>query len=107
MFRKPDPTLPTAILSDGDRRVDGGVQTDRPLLDGSPHQGCCHPTNLKRLTRRTATFAAAHMTTAFLVAWAVTGSPLQGGMIALLEPLCNVLVYYVHERVWLRTKSST
>ncbi len=52
--------------------------------------------------RKTLSFALVHFHVAFLVGWALTGSPVVGGVLALVEPACNTLAYYVHERAWLR-----
>lgn len=50
--------------------------------------------------RKTMSFAAVHFTVAFGVAWAVTGSPVLGGVLALVEPLVNTLAFYAHEQYW-------
>jgi len=52
--------------------------------------------------RKTASFAVLHMVTAFLVTWALTGSVMVGGAVALVEPAVNTLVYFFHEKVWQR-----
>ncbi|MBQ5950509.1 DUF2061 domain-containing protein [Massilia sp. ST3] len=44
--------------------------------------------------------AAMHMVIAFSVMYAATGSLAFGGMAALLEPVCNVLLLPVHDRFW-------
>jgi uncharacterized membrane protein len=49
---------------------------------------------------KTMTFAAVHMGVAFGVVWAMTGSWMVGGAVALVEPACNTLAYFVHERAW-------
>ncbi len=49
---------------------------------------------------KTATFAVLHFTVAFLVGYLLTGNILVGGLIAIVEPLCNTVVFYFHERVW-------
>lgn len=36
------------------------------------------------------------------MAYALTGSVLTGGLIALIEPSCNTVAFYFHERVWQR-----
>jgi uncharacterized membrane protein len=51
---------------------------------------------------KTLTFALLHMTVAFTVAYAMTGSIAVGGAIALVEPLCNTVAYFFHERFWER-----
>ena len=50
--------------------------------------------------KKTASFAAVHFTVAFALGWLVTGSPLLGGTLALLEPLVNTVAFYLHERAW-------
>lgn len=50
--------------------------------------------------KKTMTFAILHFTTAFLVTYLVTGSLLVGGIVALIEPAVNTVVFYVHERLW-------
>lgn len=51
---------------------------------------------------KTITFAITHMTVAFGVVYAMTGSIALGGAVALIEPLCNTVAYYFHEKVWQR-----
>lgn len=41
-----------------------------------------------------------HMTVAFAVIYVATGSAAFGGMAAVLEPICNVLLLPVHDRFW-------
>ena len=47
-----------------------------------------------------------HMTIAFSVTWAMTGSAALGGVAALLEPMVNVALLPLHERLWKRLRSS-
>ena len=49
---------------------------------------------------KTLSFAVVHFTVAFSVAYAVTGSLVVGGLVALIEPAVNTLAYYVHECIW-------
>ena len=49
---------------------------------------------------KTFTFAAVHMTVAFAVGYAMTGSVAVGGALALVEPLVNTVAYYFHEQAW-------
>jgi len=56
--------------------------------------------------RKTASFAVVHMVTAFLVAWALTGSIMVGGAVALVEPAVNTVVYFFHEKVWRRREGA-
>ena len=51
---------------------------------------------------KTLTFAAMHMGVAFAVVWAMTGSWMLGGAIALIEPACNTVAYFFHELAWER-----
>jgi uncharacterized membrane protein len=50
--------------------------------------------------KKTMSFAVVHFTVAFSVGWAVTGSPIIGGVLALVEPAVNTIAFYVHEQVW-------
>lgn len=50
--------------------------------------------------KKTASFAVLHFMTAFAVAWAMTGSALVGGAVAVVEPAINTCVYFVHEKIW-------
>ena len=51
---------------------------------------------------KTATFAAVHFTVAFSVGYALTGSVLIGGTMALVEPAINTVAFYFHEMGWKR-----
>lgn len=51
---------------------------------------------------KTLTFACVHFAVAFTVAYALTGSVVVGGLVALVEPLCNTVAYHLHERAWER-----
>lgn len=53
---------------------------------------------------KTLTFAILHFSVAFGVAYALSGSALVGGAIALVEPACNTVVFYFHEKAWERFK---
>lgn len=52
--------------------------------------------------KKTLSFAAIHMGVAFTVGFAMTGDVWVGGMLALVEPCCNTVAYYFHERFWQR-----
>lgn len=41
-----------------------------------------------------------HMAVAFTVMYVVTGSVAFGGVAAILEPICNVLIMPLHEKLW-------
>ncbi len=49
---------------------------------------------------KTASFAVVHFSVAFSVAYLLTGSIAVGGLVALVEPLCNTVAYYFHEKLW-------
>lgn len=49
---------------------------------------------------KTFSFAILHFTVAFTIAYLLTGSILVGGLMALIEPACNTVVFYFHERAW-------
>jgi uncharacterized membrane protein len=51
---------------------------------------------------KTLTFGAVHMSVAFGVGYAMTGSASVGGALALVEPLVNTVAYFFHEKVWQR-----
>jgi uncharacterized membrane protein len=53
---------------------------------------------------KTATFAVMHFSIAFLVVYAITGSATLGGLVGLIEPACNTVAYFVHERIWERIR---
>jgi uncharacterized membrane protein len=49
---------------------------------------------------KTMTFAILHFSVAFTVAYLLTGSALIGGLVALVEPAINTVVFYFHEKAW-------
>src|SRR5690606_4024903 len=51
---------------------------------------------------KTASFAAVHFTVAFCVGTLLTGNPLVGGLLAIVEPACNTVAYHLHEKFWKR-----
>lgn len=55
---------------------------------------------------KTFTFAVVHFIVAFTVAYLLTGSFVTGGLIALIEPACNTVAYYFHEKAWARFGSA-
>lgn len=46
-----------------------------------------------------------HMTVAFAAMYWATGSLAFGGLAAVLEPICNVIVLPLHERLWTRLQA--
>lgn len=51
--------------------------------------------------------AAMHGVIAFLVLYLATGSVAFGGMAALLEPVCNVILMPLHDRLWDNAERAT
>ncbi len=49
---------------------------------------------------KTLTFATMHFSIAFGVVYLMTGSIALGGLIAFIEPLCNTVGYFFHEKLW-------
>ncbi|HEX6412384.1 MAG TPA: DUF2061 domain-containing protein [Burkholderiales bacterium] len=45
-----------------------------------------------------------HMAVAFGVMYAVTGSLAFGGLAAIIEPVVNVVLLPLHDKVWLRIR---
>ncbi|WP_115717626.1 DUF2061 domain-containing protein [Gallaecimonas mangrovi] len=54
---------------------------------------------------KTFTFALVHMAVAFTVAYLMTGSLVVGGVMALIEPACNTVAYFFHEKLWDKFKT--
>lgn len=55
---------------------------------------------------KTFTFAVVHFIVAFTVAYALSGSFVIGGAIALVEPMVNTVAYFFHEKVWERIRAN-
>ncbi len=51
---------------------------------------------------KTVTFTIMHFCIAFSVTYALTGSLAIGGLVAAIEPLCNSVGFYFHEKIWQR-----
>lgn len=51
---------------------------------------------------RTSSQVLLHMGVAFGVMWAATGSLAFGGVAAVVEPICNVALLPLHDRLWSR-----
>ncbi|KHL69763.1 MULTISPECIES: DUF2061 domain-containing protein [Pseudomonas] len=51
---------------------------------------------------KTATFTVMHFCIAFAVTYVLTGSVAIGGLVAAIEPLCNSVGFYFHEKLWER-----
>jgi len=54
---------------------------------------------------KTISFGIVHFTVAFAVVFALTGSLVIGGLVAVIEPLVNTLAYHYHEKVWHRIRA--
>jgi len=51
---------------------------------------------------KTVTFTLMHFCIAFSVTYALTGSIAVSGLLAAVEPLCNSVGFYFHEKIWQR-----
>jgi uncharacterized membrane protein len=51
---------------------------------------------------KTLTFTLMHFCIAFGVTYALTGSVAASGLVAAIEPLCNSVGFYLHEKIWQR-----
>ena len=51
---------------------------------------------------KTLTFTLMHFCIAFGVTYALTGSVAASGLVAAIEPLCNSVGFYYHEKIWRR-----
>lgn len=51
---------------------------------------------------KTLSYGTLHMISGFTIAYLLTGSVAVAGGIALLEPVANTVVFYLHEKVWKR-----
>ena len=54
---------------------------------------------------KTTSQIAVQMGVAFAVMYVVTGSMAFGGVAAFLEPICNLIVMPLHERLWDRIRA--
>lgn len=57
-------------------------------------------------SKKTMSFAVLHFSVAFLVSYLLTGDAFIGGLMATLEPSVNTVVFYFHERFWLRKEDA-
>jgi uncharacterized membrane protein len=51
---------------------------------------------------KTLSFAIVHFSVAFTVGYLLTGSVVVGSLLAVVEPACNTVAYYFHEKAWER-----
>jgi uncharacterized membrane protein len=56
------------------------------------------------IAAKTASQMLLHMAVAFGVMYALTGSLAFGGVAAVIEPVVNVVLLPLHDRVWLRIR---
>ena len=54
---------------------------------------------------KTISFTAMHFSIAFTIVYLMTGDFMVGGAVALVEPLCNSVAYFFHERLWERRRA--
>ncbi|MBP6020423.1 MAG: DUF2061 domain-containing protein [Burkholderiaceae bacterium] len=47
-----------------------------------------------------------HMSVAFIVTYAFTGSFAVGGVAAVVEPICNVTLMPLHDKLWVRFRKN-
>ena len=51
---------------------------------------------------KTLTFTLMHFCIAFAVTYVLTGSVAASGLVVAIEPLCNSVGFYFHEKLWQR-----
>ena len=51
---------------------------------------------------KTLTYLTVHLTVAFTVGYLLTGSVTIAGGFALIEPCCNAVAFFFHEKAWNR-----
>lgn len=61
--------------------------------------------HLEPVVNKTLSFAILHFSVAFALGYLFTGSLLVGGMLALIEPATNTVVFHFHEKVWKRIEA--
>lgn len=62
---------------------------------------------LSRSTKvKTTSFAVVHFSVAFTVVYLMTGDAFVGGIMAAIEPTINTCVYYFHEKIWQRQRTT-
>ena len=55
---------------------------------------------MSRDLMKTITYLTIHLTVAFTVGYLLTGSVTIAGGFALIEPLCNAVAFFFHEKAW-------
>jgi uncharacterized membrane protein len=74
-----------------------------PVHERAWHRGLQGMSGQRRVLMRTlekCSLTAMHMLVAFGVLYLATGSLAFGGLAAVLEPVCNVLLMPLHDRFW-------
>ena len=54
----------------------------------------------RRSIAKTITWRLSGSAATFTIAWLISGDLSVAGPIAVIQLICNTLLYYVHERVW-------
>lgn len=54
---------------------------------------------------KTVSQVAMHMSVAFAVMYVATGSLALGGVAAVVEPICNVMLLPLHDKMWERIRA--
>jgi uncharacterized membrane protein len=54
---------------------------------------------------KTTSQIAVHMGVAFATMYVITGSFAVGGIAAVIEPICNVIIMPLHEKLWERIRA--
>ena len=49
---------------------------------------------------KTCSFAMIHFSIAFGIVYLMTGDVWVGGAVALIEPACNTVAFFFHEKLW-------
>lgn len=57
---------------------------------------------MSRDLTKTLTYLILHLIIGFSVAYALTGSLVVAGGIAVIEPICNAVAFFFHEKAWKR-----
>jgi len=57
---------------------------------------------MSRDLMKTFTYLSVHLTVAFTVGYLLTGSVTIAGGFALIEPCCNAVAFFFHEKAWNR-----
>ena len=55
---------------------------------------------MSRDLAKTLTYLTLHLTVAFSIGYILTGSVAIAGGFALIEPLCNAVAFFFHEKAW-------